>query len=182
MTGAADGTQEIVIVARCLTRAEAIRLHHELKTTPNILGYTVGELQHFPDVLVAETAAGDLAGACISKNLLFGWTDIAVLYVLPQFRGGGVGARLFRAAFARARERRRHIFVLSRSPQVIRLMEQCGMDITRSPWKAPLAVHLYQQWHMSSLYRFSEALRKSRMRKGDGQRFLVGTRRFAPEG
>lgn len=165
------------ITARPLTLSEAKRLHEELKTTPNILGYTVRELTHFPHVLVAETEAGAFAGACISKDLLLGWTDIAVLYVLPDFRGAGIGARLFKDAFARAQERQRHIYVLSRNPSVIRLMEQSGMETTRAVWKAPLAVHLHQQCHMSSLYRVREAFRKSTMRN-DGHRFHMGKKRF----
>jgi GNAT superfamily N-acetyltransferase len=168
---------DVRIIPRPLTPLEAACLHKELKTTPNILGYTVRELAHFPNVLVAETAGGDFCGACISKDLLFGWTDIAVLYVLLDFRGAGIGARLFTDAFARAWERQRHIYALSRNPSVIRLMEQSGMDVTRAVWKAPLAVHLHQQCHMSSLYRVREAIRKSTMRN-DNHRFHAGMKRY----
>ncbi len=171
---------EIKITPRWLTSREANQLETELKSTPNILGYTAGELQHFPNVLVAETPSGEFAGACISKDLLFNWTDIAMLYVLPKFRGYGIGGKLFREAFARAQARRRHIYVLSRNPSVIRLMEQSEMKIARAAWQAPLALHLYNQYHMSSLYRLSEAIRKSRMRRDDGQRFVAATKRYEP--
>ena len=46
------------ITRRPLTRAEALRLHEELKTTPNILGYTVRELERLSDVQVAEVEGG----------------------------------------------------------------------------------------------------------------------------
>lgn len=158
---------------RPLRREEAVRLHEELKTTPNIFGYTVAELVRFSDVWVAE-AGGAFAGACISKDLAFGWTDIAALYVLPAFRGRGIGALLYIAAFRRARERKRHVFTLSRSPEVIHLMERLEMERTSVLWKVPLAVHLHMNRHMMSGYRIREMIRKSRLRQG-GPGLIAGT-------
>ena len=149
-----------MLVHRPLKESEAAVLHDELKTTPNILGYTVREIMAFEDVLVTEVD-GKFAAACVSKDLLFGWTDIAVLYVLPDFRGSGLGTDLYSAAWQRASRRARHIFTLSRSPQVIHLMKRFGMEISGSMWRAPLAVHLHMNGHMMSLYRLREAIRKS---------------------
>lgn len=164
---------------RPLTEAEARRLHEELKTTANIFGYTVRELLRFREVVVAEDEDGRFAGACLSKDLTFHWTDIAALYVLPGFRGRGLGGKLYTTAFERARERRRHIYTLSRSPEVIHLMERFGMTLTRSPLNAPFAVHLHMQCHMASWYRFREGMRKMKMRAGDGAPPMTsGTKRF----
>jgi len=187
------GTGDVAAVGvrltpRPLTRAEAILLHGELKSTANILGYTVNELLHFADVIVAEAKSdasrgddegGDFAfaGACISKDLLFGWTDIATLYVLPAFRGRRIGGILYAAAFERAQERKRHIYTLSRSPEIIRVMKRHGMTVTGAVWNAPFAVHWHSNRHMASLYRWREAFRKSAMRKKDGQAFVAGTKR-----
>lgn len=165
-----------MLIHRKLTGAEALLLHEELKTTPNIIGYTVEELSRFPDVFVAEVD-GEFAGACLSKDLLFGWTDIAVLYVLPAFRGRRLGTELYTAAWKRAEERGRHIFTLSRSPEVIHLMERFGMKTTHAVWKAPLAFHLHMNRHMMSLYRIREAGRKAKMMK-DAAPLLGGTRRY----
>lgn len=156
-------TPGIKLAHRPLTADEARLIHEELKTTTNIFGYTVPELRRFQDVFVAADAEGTLAGACISKDLLLGWTDIAVLYVLPAFRGNGVGRMLYAAAFRRAEERGRRIFTLSRSPQVIGLMKRYGMHTTTAIWKAPFAVHLHMNRHMMSAYRFKEMLRKSKL-------------------
>jgi GNAT superfamily N-acetyltransferase len=164
-----------MLIHRRLTRSEAIQLHEELKTTPNILGYTVREIEGFRDAFVAEVE-GVFAGVCVSKDLLFGWTDIAVLYVLPAFRGRGLGTELYTAAWQRASQRSRHIFTLSRSPQVIHLMKRFGMDITGSMWRAPLAFHLHMNRHMMSLHRMREAIRKSTQMKSQG-RMLSGTRK-----
>jgi GNAT superfamily N-acetyltransferase len=168
-----------MLIHRQLTQAEAARLHEELKTTPNILGYTVKELTRFPDVLVAEIE-GDFAGVCISKDLRFGWTDIAVLYVLPAFRGRGIARELYTAAWQRAQQRGRHIFTLSRSPEVIHLMEQFGMELSRSMWRAPLAFHLHMNRHMMSWYRIKEAMRKSKQIPGSAP-LLGGAKRHTPD-
>lgn len=175
---------EFELTRRALTLPEAVCLHEELKSTPNILGYTVRELLRFSDVLVAAAATigsesenSVFAGACLSKDLLFNWTDIAVLYVLPAFRGSGLSTLLYEAAFSHARKRKRHIYTLSRSPQVIHLMERQGMAITSSMCKAPLAVHLYMNCHMMSVYRLREGGRKVKMRKKDGSAFVAGIKR-----
>jgi GNAT superfamily N-acetyltransferase len=169
---------EADLTHRAFTREEAQLLHEELKTTPNILGYTTAELLRFSDVFVAQVS-GTFAGACISKDLRFGWTDIAVLYVLPAFRGQGLGTQLYAAAWQRARQRGRHIFTLSRSTEVIHLMEQFGMEISRSVWRAPLAVHLHMNRHMMSWYRLQEARRKSRQIQDQGP-LCFGVRRSQP--
>ncbi len=165
------------LVFRTLTPEEAGVLHEELKTTPNILGYTVPELLRFREVVVAHDAEGIFAGACLSKDLAFGWTDVAVLYVFPAFRGRGIAARLYEDAFARACGRGRHVFTLSRSPQVIRLMERFGMKMTRSLWRAPLAFHLYMNGHMMSVYRTREMLRKAGMPGDGGPGLTAGMKR-----
>ena len=167
------------LIARRLSSAEAACLHHELKTTPNILGYSPAELLRFSHVLIAcDSASGDFAGACLSKDLTGKWTDIAVLYVLPAYRGKGLSRLLFEAALADAHDtRKRHVYVLSRSPHIIHLMQEKGLILSRAVWKAPFAVHLYTQWHMSSWYRLKEAARKSVERKKDGSSFVMGIKR-----
>ena len=149
------------IVHRPLTHAEAALLHRELQTTPNILGYTVRELERLADVQVAE-AEGEFAGLCFSVDLAQGWTDIAALYVLPGFRGRGLGEKLFHAAWERAQERRRHVYVLSRNPQVVAWMRSLGMTVDGKLWRAPLAVHWHMQCHMMSWHRNVESVRKAR--------------------
>ncbi len=154
------------IVHRPLTRAEAVRLHLALKETPNILGYTVRELQRFSDVYAAEdkNESGEtkFAGACFSVDLMQGWTEIAALCVLPEWRSCGIGAALFAAAWQRAQQRQRHLYVLSRNPQVIHWMRARGMQVDGSHFRAPAAVQWYMARHMASGYRFREAFRKRR--------------------
>jgi len=163
------------LVFRTLTPEEARVLHEELKTTPNILGYTVPELLRFRQVVVAE-AGNVFVGACLSKDLAFGWTDIAVLYVLPAFRGRKIGTLLYAAAFEKVRRRGRHVFTLSRSPEVIGLMERFGLELTRSVWRAPFAFHLYMNQHMTSVYRIKESIRKAASLK-NSHPLVAGTKK-----
>ena len=165
---------DFILSPRSLTPDEANLLHLELKTTPNILGYAPRELLKFSYCLVACDAQGNFAGACLTKDLAFNWTDIALLYVLPAFRGRGLSRSLWEAAFLQAQKRGRHIYVLSRSPQIIHLME-AQMQTTRSPWKTPFAVILHSYVHMASLYRWREAFRKTKLRQNDKLFFVAGT-------
>ena len=149
------------IIARRLTPAEAVRVHWALKDTPNILGYTVRELERLPFVLVAETG-GEMAGVCFSRDLGQNWTEIAALCVLPQFQGRGIGKTLFDSAWDRAEARRRHLYVLSRSPQVVKWMQARGMEVSGKLRSAPLVVHGDMLRHMASGYRLRESIRKRR--------------------
>ena len=103
---------------------------------------------------------GEFAGVCFSVDLAAGWTEIAALYVLPDFRGLGIGAALFRAAWERAQRRKRHVYVLSRNPQVVEWMRGLGMTVDGKLWRAPPAVHWYMQCYMMSWHRFAESIHK----------------------
>jgi len=149
------------IIHRPLTHPEAVRLHRELKATPNILGYTVRELTKLSDVFVAE-AEGEFAGACFSIDLAQGWTEIAALCVLSDFQGAGLGRRLFLTAWERTQERQRHVYVLSRNSRVVTWMRELGMTVDEKLWRAPWAVHWYMPRYMASRYRFTESVRKRR--------------------
>ncbi len=149
------------IVHRPLTLPEAQRLHEALRETPNILGYTVRELLGLSDVFAAQED-GKFAGVCFSVDMAQNWTEIAVLFVLPQFSGLGIGTALFKAAWDRANERGRHVYMLSRNPQVVGWMRARGMEVRAAGWKAPLAVHGYMARYMASRHRWSESFRKRR--------------------
>jgi GNAT superfamily N-acetyltransferase len=144
---------------RPLTHAEAARLHRELRTTPNILGYTVAELRRWQNVLVQEIA-GASAGVCLSVDLADGWTEVSVLYVLPEFRGRGIGRRLFTVAVDLARGRGRHVYALSRNPQVVSWMRDASMTVSGGFRQAPGPVRAHMRRHMLHPYRGWEALRK----------------------
>jgi len=168
---------ECEIFHRPLTHSEAERLHAELKTTPNILGYTVRELTRLSDVYVAQVG-GNFAGACFCVDLMQDWTEIAALCVLTDFRGAGLGRKLFWTAWKRTQERRRHVYVLSRNARVIEWMREMGMTVDEKLWRAPWAVHCYMPRYMASRYRFTESVRK-RNEIGQCPPLMQGVKKFA---
>ncbi len=144
---------------RPLTPDEARTLHRELRTTPNILGYTAAELRRWADVLVQE-ADGALAGVCLCVDLPGDWMELCVLYVLPSSQRRGIGRRLFTAALDRARDQGRSVYVLSRNPQVVSWMREEGMTVSGGFRNAPPPVRAHMRRHMAHPYRWTEALRK----------------------
>ena len=170
----------MTLVHRPLTRAEAVHVHDALKETPNILGYTVRELLRLSDVWIAEVV-GVFAGVCFSMDLAQNWTEIAALLVLPEFRGLGLGAALFDAAWARAEARGRHLYILSRNPQVIGWMMVRGMTLTDKVWQAPFAVHWYMARYMASRHRTAEGFRK-RKEIEKCPPLMAGTKRWSAGG
>lgn len=163
------------LVRRRLSVGESEALHEALKATANILGYTPAELRAFREVHVAEAFDNALAGVCLIKDLAAGWTEIAALFVFPAHRGRGVGGRLFASVLADAQDRKRHVYVLSRAPEVIRWMERAGMVLHRNPLRDPWPVGWDAIRHYASVYRLREAIRKAPLRRGDGCRFVAGT-------
>lgn len=147
------------IVHRPLMLAEAEQVHTALKETPNILGYTVRELLRLPDMFVGE-ADGAFAGVCFSVDMGRRWTEIAAVLVLPEFQGRGMGTALFAAAWDRGWGRGRHLYVLSRNPQVVGWMEARGMEVSAVGRNAPLAAHRHMARHMASRHRWAESFRK----------------------
>ncbi|MEO7718211.1 MAG: GNAT family N-acetyltransferase [Capsulimonas sp.] len=152
---------DVTITHRPLKPSEAETLHQELKSTPNILGFTVRELVRMQDVQVAEDN-GVFAGAALTFDLPLGWTEIAAVYVLPRFRGLGLGKGLLHASWDRATIRERHIYMLSRNTSVVEWMRGQGMTISGNPMLAPFAVQIWMPVYMASRHRWMESLRKSR--------------------
>ena len=126
--------------------------------------------------LVAESGNGSFAGHALSWVDKENCVNLLRLYVLPAFRKRGIGTQLYGAAWKRAEERGRNIFTLSREPHVIAMMEKNGMTLLRSPLQAPLSIHLYMNWHMSSRYRMGEMIRKAKLTKGSPA-FVGGLKR-----
>lgn len=73
------------------------------------------------------------------------------------FRGIGIGPNLFHVVGKRAQDRQRHVYVLSRNPQVVGWMREMGMTVNGKLWCAPLAVHWFMQWYMMSWHRIMES-------------------------
>ena len=156
------------IKERPLTYIEAQTLYKAIKETPNIIGYTVKELQAFKDVFLAEDN-GMLVGLSINIDLPSSWNEIAVLYVFENYRKRGLGRTLFDLAFKKAWGKSRNIYTVSRNTHAISMMKEHGFSLKKKLWNLPFPVMLYNFKYALTSYRITEFLRKLlKYRNGSG--------------
>jgi GNAT superfamily N-acetyltransferase len=138
----------VKIIQRKLTADEADLLVKEIQGTPYIVGYTFKEWMDAENIRVAEDEKGYLMG--VSLNTEFGktWTKIAVLYVREEFRGQGIGKRLFYAAVEEAIDQGRNLYTISANPIVINMIH----DLEFSTFPSLLAFPETAQTHRFTIY------------------------------
>lgn len=156
------------VIKRPLTSQEAEILVQEVRKTPNITGYTVKEWLQCQHVFVAVGPDGQMLGACMNDDFAREWTEIAVLIVLEPFRQRGIGRGFIEASLRNLQQRRRNVLIISREPNVLRMMKEFRFDLYPSllrvdgPYKKhkfTLGVY-YPLRAMMSFYRWYEVRRK----------------------
>ncbi|MBX2862176.1 MAG: GNAT family N-acetyltransferase [Leptolyngbyaceae cyanobacterium MAG.088] len=168
------------ILKRRITSAEASLLVSEIKKTPNIIGYSFQEWIRANNIIVAEEEEGSLIGACLNYDFHKEWRKIAALYVLRDFRGVGVGRKLFYESFDDAQNNRRNIYTISANPSVIKMMDELKLRgfnsfaslVCKFPSYRSLFCKHTIQWITNS-YRLQELARKSIFCRTD-ERFIYG--------
>ena len=114
----------IIISHRKVNQLEAKKMIDKIKTTPNIVGYTIKEWLNCEHIIVAEDEGGQLLGACLNYDFAESWTKIAALYVFEEFRGRGIGKALFYESFNDAMKRHKNVYTISRNPTIIKMMKE----------------------------------------------------------
>lgn len=150
------------ITKRNISLPEAELLIEKIKSTPNIVGYTVAEWSNCGRVIVAEDDRGQLLGACLNYDFAKNWTKIAALYVLEEYRGRGIGKALFYAAFDDAIHSGKNVYTISRNPIVIEMMNKLEFTTFDRFFNLPDRLDFYihsLQW-LASPYRIKEIIRK----------------------
>lgn len=155
------------VTKRKVTESEVKLLIEKIKTTPNIVGYTMNEWLKGEHIIVAEDDRGQLLGACLNYDFAEKWTKIAALYVFEEFRGRGIGRTLFYESFNDAINRQKNIYTISRNPTLIKMMNELEFTTFDSLFNFPNRFKLDQldfyvhslQW-LSSPYRIKEIIRK----------------------
>lgn len=155
------------IIQRKVTPDEADLLVKEIQQTPYIVGYSRQEWLQWSNIRVAEDENGHLIGVSLNTDFGQNWTKISVLYVREEFRGQGIGKRLFYAAFEDAIARGRNVYTISANPIVILMINELGFSTFSSLLSFP-AAHRNQSgiiyWHtlkwLANLYRVKELIRK----------------------
>ena len=109
--------------------------------------------------------AGKMIGVVYLKNIGKRWAYLSVEYVLPAYRGKGIGKKLFMHAVAEARKEGRGIASSSRNQTTIDWMKEAGMELHRGFLSSPAPLLRYYCTSYISGYRIAEALRKARIFK-----------------
>lgn len=171
------------VIQRPLTKQEAKLLVQEVRKMPNITGYTVKEWLTCKHVFVAIDHEGQLLGACMNDDFASEWTEIAVLIVLEGFRRRRIGRAFLEISIQNIQDRKRNMMIISREPNVLRMMKEFQFDLYTSlskvdgPYKQHkfiLSVY-YQLRSMMSVYRFLEVRRK-KIIYGIKEPFIYGLR------
>lgn len=156
----------IVITKRKPRKEEIDFFISEIKTTPNISGYTKKEWERFKDVWIAE-AEGKAVGVVVNKNFSKDWAETPILYVHEPHRFKGIGKRLFKEAIKSAKGAKKNIYYVSRNPIVIKWIKEEKMKIVPIN-KMPLSVFLHFLKKMLNFYRVKEFIRKIMVLKTEG--------------
>ncbi|MDT0116146.1 GNAT family N-acetyltransferase [Microbacterium sp. PRF11] len=158
-----------VIVHRHLDYEEAELVVELIRNETTITGYSIGEWMSKRDVVVcADAMTGALLGVALVHHLLPGWSEIAVVLVLPKWRGHGIGARLVKHAAEYIESLRRKAILFYCQDSMERIVLRLGFDtyaddvaFARKSWPRLLFLKVIYplQWRAES-YRRQEIRRK----------------------
>ncbi len=155
------------IVKRKVNESEAKLLVHLIKSTPNIIGYTLKEWLDAEYVFVAEDEHGLLLGACFNYDIDRDWNKIAALYVLEEFRNRGLGKALFCESFNDAMTRNKNVYTISCNPVVLNIMSELEfttfanlIEFPRAYTDDRISFYIHTLEWLSNAYRIKEIVRK----------------------
>lgn len=160
---------QLVSEWRALTPDEALRVMQAQLDSTSITGYSYDEWTRTRDTLVVRTRDGQIAGVCLLHHLWRRWSEIAVLWVMPDFRERGIGSLLFDRALARIKELNRKAVIYFSSGRMRSMVEARGFqvfDSERCLRQKGLSFRLYSLLYpvqyLAPRYRREEIRRKQR--------------------
>ncbi|MGH4034105.1 GNAT family N-acetyltransferase [Actinomycetota bacterium Odt1-20B] len=156
---------------RPLTRSEAADIMRQIRESPHITGYSVREWTGGRDTFaLVHSETGRLAGALLVHHLAGRWSEIAVVFMLEEFRGRGIGRQMLRDSLRAMESADRNLLLFFCSPGMGRLTAEAGFTVLESETdfthgslrrKLFLSVLYKAQW-LCSAYRLREIRRKRR--------------------
>lgn len=147
------------IAYRKLSQKEAEILTAEVRNTPNIVAVPVEKWTRFDKIFVSEDENG-MNGVCIVDFFGIDWAEIADFIVLPEHRGKGIGRILYDQAFEYLKNNHKNIFIVSRNPVVIKMMEKSNFIISTSFGRLPSPIKNHSIKKSLHLKVFLEFIRK----------------------
>ncbi|MFA7243890.1 MAG: GNAT family N-acetyltransferase [Patescibacteria group bacterium] len=150
-------TREIVF--RRLTKKESEILTNEVRNTPNIVAVPINRWRSFDKMFVFEDEKG-IGGVCALDYFGKDWAEIADFIVLPRLRGKGIGRKLFDKAFGYLKIHQYNIYIVSRNPLVIGMMEKAVFNIYQNFFQMPWPVIWHSTKKTLNLAVMTEFVRK----------------------
>ncbi|MET9594477.1 GNAT family N-acetyltransferase [Streptomyces sp. NPDC006516] len=159
------------VLRRPLSTAEADEVMEQIRRSSAITGYSAAEWTGGRDTFVlVDKATGRLAGALLVHHLLGRWSEIAVVFVLEEHRGRGLGRRMLHGALGSLRAMDRDLLLFFSSDTMGRICAEAGFAVSASEadfvrGSLARAFHLkvvYKIQWLSNAYRLREMRRKRR--------------------
>jgi GNAT superfamily N-acetyltransferase len=148
----------LTIAQQSPTKTEIFEIMKLIKQTQNITGYTFEQYKQFTLSHLAYVN-GDFAGACFCIDITKNISEIAVLIVREEYRGLGIGKKLFLKSVTDLKEKDKTIWCVSRNPIVLLFFSASDLQFT-SFWKLPPPVLWHNLNFVCSIYRIKEFFRK----------------------
>jgi N-acetylglutamate synthase-like GNAT family acetyltransferase len=162
--------QFMKIIFRNLTTQEANVISQEIRGTKNITGYLPAELLRLGKMLVA-TKDKSIIGILYYKKYKK-LIDLKILIVVSDWRGQGIGRKLFQQFMTEASNAEK-IYTVTKSPELIHLVNEVGFKKV-SWFGLPILAQLNELSKVFNVYRIKESLRKGMLR--DENRFSYWVR------
>lgn len=148
------------ITFRSLTAQEANIISKEIRNTKNITGYLPTELLRFGKMLVATKDKSIIGILYYKKHKKL--IDLKILIVVSNWRGQGIGRKLFQQFITEVGSAEK-IYTVTKSSELIHLISEAGFKEVGF-LRLPILAKLNEISKGFSYYRVKEALRKGMLK------------------
>jgi GNAT superfamily N-acetyltransferase len=146
-----------------LTTLEIEQVMDFIHSTPNIIFYSAHELSD----LVAYKFYIDskMVGFCLIKSIGWSqnWLEIAILGVLDEYQGQGIGSQLFKKALVDMYSDGKLVYTTTTNPKVQKMMIDEGFEVLNNTWQLPIEITWDNLGYILNMPRIREFLRKRKV-------------------
>lgn len=159
------------IQRRSLTDQEADQIVNDIRFCPDITGYSKEEWMGGKDTFaLIDLHTGNLLGAVLVHHLIFKWSEIAVVFVRPEYRGCGLGRYMLPTVLRTLAHYKRRILIFFSDARMQSVVRDSGFQTYDTPeeffaadfWRGIFLRYLYKPQWLANRYRRRELKRKKR--------------------
>lgn len=115
---------------RPFTLAEADVIVTQIANSQDITGYSIAEWTGGRDTFVLiDPTTNSILGGILVHHLVLDWSEVAVVFILEEFQGQGLGNYMLTHVLRTLEHSRRNILVFFRKENMRQLVSACGFDI-----------------------------------------------------